>query len=252
MNYLYSYDPNSESARMLANELDIPRIRHTGSKFKGWGNTVINWGCSDLPLEVRRAHCVINRETPVARAINKRHAFECMAQGGIGARTVPFTFNRDVALDWMADGATVFARTRTAGKDGEGLVVCRMNDPLPEARLYTKMIQAEREYRITVVRDRVVARQRKVRLDDFTGVFNDDVKTSSNGYGFKWVTRGIPEDVEAQAIQAITDLELDFGGVDVIWDGQQAYVLEVNTAPELTPNSCRALAAALRGLLPQQ
>ena len=71
---------------------------------------------------------------------------------------------------------------------------------------------------------------------------DNDVHTSTNGYGFKWVTRGIPEEVEDAARDAVTNLYLDFGGVDVLWDGTSAYVLEVNTAPELTPLSCKALA----------
>lgn len=251
---MYLYDPNSESGLALARALGVQTIRHTGSTFKGFGKRVLNWGCSDLPLQVRRAQ-VFNKEHCVDWAVNKIKAFTRMTEGGV--RTVPWTTDINVARQWLEAGDRVIGRTRVKGKDGEGLVDCVDDLSLDGCKLYTKFIRAEKEYRINIVRvsngvdgdDYYDACQRKVPLDGFVGHVNPDIKTSSNGYGFKFVTQNIPRNVIAQAHQAIDALGLDFGGVDVLWDGAQAYVLEVNTAPQFTPRVIETLLPAFKELL---
>jgi len=252
--YIYLYDPHSESGIALAKALGLKIIKHTNSTFKGFGKKVLNWGCSDLPLQVRRA-TVYNQEHSVDWAINKIKAFTRMTEAGV--RTIPWTTDIAVARQWLTEGARVIGRTRVKGKDGEGLRECVDDLSLDGCKLYTKFIRAEKEYRINIVRvsngvdgdDYYDACQRKVPLDGFVGHVNPDIKTSSNGYGFKFVTRNIPTDVLLQASNAIDALGLDFGGVDVIWDGTQAYVLEVNTAPQFTPRVIETLTPAFKELL---
>lgn len=252
--YIYLYDQHSESGIALAKALGLKIIKHTNSAFKGFGNKVLNWGCSDLPLQVRRA-TVYNKEHSVDWAVNKIKAFTRMTEAGV--RTVPWTTDIQVARQWMEQGSRVFGRTRVKGKDGEGLRDCVDDLSLDGCKLFTKFIEAQKEYRINIVRkydhegfhEFTEACQRKVPLDGFTGRVNKDIKTSANGYGFKFVTRNIPDDVIWQARGAIQALKLDFGGVDVIWDGQQAYVLEVNTAPQFTPRVIETLTPAFKELL---
>ena len=255
MSFIYLYDQHSESGNALARALGLRIIRHTGSTFKGFGNKVLNWGCSDLPIQVRRAE-VFNKEHSVDWAINKIKAFSRMTEGGV--RTVPWTTDIAVARTWMEEGARVIGRTRVKGKDGEGLRECVDDLSLDGCRLYTKFIRAEREYRINVVRTYRAefhewlhegACQRKVPLDGFRGQLNPDIKTSSNGYGFKFVTQNIPFDVIRTANAAIDALGLDFGGVDVLWDGTQSHVLEVNTAPQFTPRVIQTLTPAFKRML---
>lgn len=252
---MYLYDPNSESGLALARALGVQTIRHTGSTFKGFGKKVLNWGSSDLPLQVRRAE-VFNKEHCVDWAINKIKAFTRMTEFGV--RTVPWTTDVREAREWLDDGVRFFGRTRVKGKDGEGLEECRDDLSLEGCKLFTKFIQAEKEYRINVVRiwneefqewSYHHACQRKVPLDGFVGHVNPDIKTSGNGYGFKFVTQNIPGPVLQQAYWAINALGLDFGGVDVVWDGTQAYVLEVNTAPQFTPRVIETLLPAFKELL---
>lgn len=258
INAIYSYDFYSKSARLLSTLLNVPVLRHENSTFRGSHDKfVLNWGSGDLPREVRKCG-LLNEERNVMHAINKVSAFKKLPRD----RCVPWTESVDQVRAWLNEGARVFARTKVTGKDGEGLVeVPRGDGPIPRARLYTKYIRAAKEYRINVLRQhenidhetvQVVSRQRKVRLEDHQGTYNDEIKTSSNGYGFKWVTRDIPPQVELVAKMAIHCLELDFGGVDVIWDGANAYILEVNTAPELTPNSAKALADKLKEYYPNE
>lgn len=254
---IYSYDFYSESARRLATLLKVPVIRHEKSTFKGNPNKrILNWGSSDLPREVRKCN-ILNRERAVWGAIRKDWALTILQTHRIP--TVPWTEDRDVAIGWLAEGARVFGRKRLTGKDGEGLVEVFINDEITgDIKLFTKFVPSIREYRVTGInhyRDEFheyvmlgASFQRKVPLDDFTGIVNPDIKTSGNGYGFKWVVRDIPREVERIAGDALRVLELDFGGVDVLWDGRQAWVLEVNTAPELTPNAAQRLAQTLEGL----
>lgn len=240
--YMYSYNEHSESGTELAKALGLKMIKHDDRKFKGSEDKkVLNWGRSDLPVQVRRS-TVINPENSVAQAVNKVNAFLAMTKAGVS--TVPFTLKKEEAVTWLAEGHRVFARTRVKGKDGEGLVECFINDKIPNARLYTKVIPQEKEYRVNLVDAREqpgnlgwgVSCQRRVVLDDFKGDVHPDIKTSGNGYGFKYVTQNIPASVIEQAKAALKAVKLDFGGVDVLYsrDGK-AYVLEVNTAPAFTP-----------------
>lgn len=254
--YIYLYDSKSETGLALAKALGLKIIKHVDSKFKGdYTKKVLNWGCSDLPLQVRRA-TVFNNEHNVDWAINKIKAFTHLQ--GPRVRTVPWTTDINVARAWLADGSRVFGRTKVKGKDGEGLIECLDEPDLVGVKLWTKFIPAIKEYRVNVVvterdpenwNEYETAVQRKVPLDGYVGALNPDIKTSGNGYGFKFVTRNIPEEVVEMAIFALNRLGLDFGGVDVLWDGTRAWVLEVNTAPQFTPRVIETLKPAFKRML---
>lgn len=248
--YIYLYDSKSETGLAMAKALGLKIIKHVDSKFKGdYTKKVLNWGCSDLPLQVRRSE-VLNKEHCVDWAVNKIKAFSRMQEFGV--RTVPWTTDIAVARRWMEEGARVFGRTKVKGKDGEGLRECRDDLDLDGVKLWTKFIPAVKEYRINLVHEMfeyTTACQRKVPLDNYTGTLNPDIKTSGNGYGFKYVTQNIPDDVLDQADNALSALDLDFGGVDVLWDGTRAWVLEVNTAPQFTPRVIETLKPAFKRML---
>ena len=56
--FLYPYKPGSASGRALAQELEIRRISHRNSRFRGRPDKlIINWGASRIPEEV--AKCTI-------------------------------------------------------------------------------------------------------------------------------------------------------------------------------------------------
>lgn len=255
--FMYSYDPKSETAIALARALGLKMIKHVDSKFKGsHDKRVLNWGCSDLPLEVRRS-TVINREDAVYRAINKRISLQILQAARIS--TVPWTSDIDIARELLNLGHRVFARTKVTGHDGDGLVEVTSEtiDATP-CRLWTKLVPSEKEYRVNVVREydhefndyrHTICFQRKVPLDDFTGTLNPAIKTTANGYGFKFVTRNIPNEVRLAAMCALDALNLDFGGVDVLWTGTEALVLEVNTAPQLTPRAMTTLLPSFKRLM---
>lgn len=250
--YAYLYSQSSESGNALAIAIGAARIRHENSRFRGSPDkTVINWGCGALPIQCRLSR-VVNKDTSVHRAIDKRLCLTTLTRDGVPC--VEHTRDRAVAALWSRTaGDLVYARVLAQGHDGAGLVLVSPGDNIPNARLYTRGVPIDQEYRVTCVSNRdgsysVLAGQRKVKHDDAERTTNNLVRTSSNGWGFKLINheRYLPQSVGHAAVGACRSLDLDFCGIDVVLlpDGS-ARVLEVNTAPELTPTVLRRLAAHL-------
>ena len=247
---IYSYKFGSASAKVLAKGLRIKRIKHKNSRFKGGPHkTVINWGCSDLPIVVRRCN-IVNSPESVCRASNKLHFFSWIqyineeVKAGIhGDRAtvtrIPwFTTDKDEAGHAILNGSTIVCRTKLTGNSGDGIVMATNLDELVDAPLYTEYVPKLAEYRVHVCEGGVFDIQQKKRNRDILdeGV-NWKVRNHDNGFIFaRNNLDDTPQDVLNQAVSAVVACGLDFGAVDVVWNSKQgkAYVLEVNTAPGLT------------------
>ncbi|PZQ78033.1 hypothetical protein FBPa8_0029 [Pseudomonas phage vB_PaeP_FBPa8] len=231
--FIYAYNNASKAGKQIRDMLNVKFIKHKNSKFKGSPDkVVINWGSSNLPEEVLKC-TVVNTSVAVSRAANKRSFFEAMVGH---ARTPEFTTDKAEALKWVDDGNTVVCRTLLNANSGKGIVLVEPGGgELVDAPLYTKYVPKKQEWRIHVFRGECVDIQRKARKKD---VPNDEVnwKIRNIGGGFIFArNEGIKphEDIIEQAIKAVEACGLDFGAADVIFNEkeQQAYVLEVNTAP---------------------
>lgn len=246
--HIWSYDFHSESARRLADELDVYLIKHENSKFVGHKDkTVLNWGSSNLPVQVRRC-TVINDENAVHMAVNKRQSYRAFDKAGVP--TVKWTENKEWAKAWAALGHKIVCRQKVEGKDGEGIILASKPEEIVDAKLYAKLEEHAHEYRVTVFRDTICSVQKKVRIPG-APVGSDEVRTSGNGWGFDVVNGGYGPGTEDACIKAVKALGLDFGGVDVLWDHRLGTcVLEVNTAPHLTPHCARKLAVAIKKAYP--
>jgi hypothetical protein len=246
MIYIYPYNPGSKSARLLSEAMIVPRIRHRGSRFRGSRRkTVINWGTCPgaLPREVRQCGTVLNADVSHARC--KLLAFRCLKAAGV--RVPDFTTDRQEALAWLQAG-DVCSRATTTGHEGIGLYVHpRGSNTLPEVPLYTKYIKKREEYRVHVIGPTVYI-QRKLRKRGAEG--DRQIRNTANGYVFSG-RYDAPQDVRDQACLAIRSLGLDFGAVDVVWNehNQQAWVLEVNTAPGIEGRTVDVYASALEELI---
>jgi hypothetical protein len=242
--YIYPYNPGSKSARLLSEAMIVPRIKHRGSRFRGSPRkTVINWGSNHVSEAV--ANCrIVNLPTAVAVARCKLSTFRVLS----GHCRIPeFTTNRQEALGWLREG-DVCSRATTTGHEGIGLCVHpRGSNTLPEVPLYTKYIKKREEYRVHVIGPTVYV-QKKLRRRGAEG--DHQVRNTANGYVFSG-RHEAPRDVTDQAIAAIRSLGLDFGAVDVVWNehNQQAWVLEVNTAPGIEGNTVSVYASALEELI---
>ena len=228
---LFPYKPNSVSAKNLAEALGIARLRRRGSLYQG-GKFIINWGASAFPDDAKWVdNKVFNPPHKVRVASNKLLAFEKMK----GLVSIPeFTTDIEVAKGWCAIGKRVVCRTSLNGHGGEGIKIARNVSEIVEAPLYTQYIKKEKEYRVHVGPNEMeIYVHQKILPSSFTGEPNFDVRNHANGFIFVTPTSSVPPNVMAQASQAISVLELDFGAVDVIYNDyhQTAYVLEVNTAP---------------------
>ena len=244
---VYPYKPGSNSARELARELGVRRISHRNSRFRGRPEkTVLNWGASRVPEEVAKC-TIINTPEAVHRASDKLQFFQ-----NADCRKPEWTTNWADANAWVIEGKTVVARTVLNGHSGEGIILCDLNDVVPQAPLYTEYVPKKNEYRVHVFRGAVIDVQRKARRRD---VPDEQVnwKIRNNDNGFVFARNGdalgdVPQDVLTQAIQAVGSLGLDFGAADVIYNDarSQAFVLEVNTAPGLVGTTLENYTGAFR------
>ncbi len=259
---IHPYGP-SDSANLLKNDLasalpnhDVKRLRVTQqSRFRGRrGDKIINWGKSDMQQGLQGQAVVLNNPTACARASAKVEAFQTMIDAGV--RCVERTTDRSVAQGWKEEGAVVFARTMTRAHSGEGIRVFANETPsdlgqvdfstgdVCQAPLYTKgLMGRHREFRIHVFQGKVIFVQLKKRRNGWR-----DLETYSNvvrNHGNGWIYASAPDTTAPNAsaynnaILAVSALGLDFGAVDVMTNGDEAWVLEVNTAPGLSGTTTR-------------
>lgn len=249
--YLYSYNKDSQGAKELSSALGIRRIKHENSKFKGSEKKkVINWGSTQVPEEVSKSS-VFNHPDVVRTVSNKLHFFRA-----VGDRIpVPeWTESHDTALQWIAEGHTVCARTVLNGHSANGLVLMSNSNPddFVRAPLYTKYIPKTDEYRVHVVRDRVIDVQRKALRTGYAEENEVNWKVRNLANGFIYARNGVapPQSVLDASVLTIREIGLDFGAVDVIFNEKrnQAYVLEVNSAPGLEGQTVINYAEALKAL----
>lgn len=252
------YGP-SDSVRDLATAIaatgtTATRLRREGSTFRGrQGELVVNWGNStigDATLRTIQGNAaLLNPPAAIRRASLKTDAFRLMHERGVN--TTEFTTDSAVAQRWMDDGALVYARTRLQGHSGEGIVMAHrrpdaiegvggafeVQGELPRAPLYTKGITAQRrEFRIHVMNGTVTYVQQKKRENNWRENANYSNVVRNYHTGWIYATSGIQPNDSAlrNAVAAVDALGLDFGAVDVITRGNDAWVLEVNTAPGLS------------------
>lgn len=237
MNFIYLQNPNSEGGRALAQSANLRRIRHENSTFRGGPRkVVVNWGSSSIPEQVsQNGTRIINRPEAVSNSANKLNFFRTVSDD----LTVPSTTEHAVALSWLEEGSTVIARTVLNGHSGNGIQIMVPNDPSTfiQAPLYTKYVKKRDEYRIHVCNGRVISVQRKALSEELLNGREPNWLIRNHSNGFVFAREGVeaPQDVLDKSIEAVRQLGLDFGAVDIIYNTRHArgYVLEVNTAPGL-------------------
>lgn len=250
--FVYAYTSAATSGQALAKSLNATFV-HPGDPVPAAdlcssSTVIINWGHGDLV--VPPGPHVLNPADAIARAVNKTSAFTAFRENAVPHPS--FTRSRATALGWLAAAPSrpIYCRTRVSGADGAGLVVARNASELVEAPLYTQGFTGQiDEYRATVFHDTVTTLQLKVVVSGRQGSANQDVRTTAGGWGFDvFDVRSRPAAIPI-AIRAVQSLGLDFGGVDLLRvteNGQESwYVLEVNTAPTLTPYACSKLSRVM-------
>lgn len=234
--WVYTGARASNSAKELAAQPGFLRLRDERFHKVRPNDFVINWGVSS-PVAGVKFH--FNQPPAIKKATDKLQAFIAMEDAKV--RTVKFTDDIQEALKWCQNGATVVARMKLTGHSGDGIVIIEKGkvNTLPqmmefEAPLYTHYIFKEKEFRVHVVRNKVVDTQRKIKDPDVEEVKSWKVRSHDNGFIFARNDISPSADRDAVAINACKALGLDFGAVDIVQDKSGTYfVLEVNTAPGL-------------------
>lgn len=227
----YLWNKFSEGGTALAKALNAKRIKHEGKPIRV--DVLVNWGASNIARGIR-AGKVLNTPDAVKRASNKLEAFRAMT-GKVG---IPeWTESIVEASEWLRQGHMVVCRTVLNGHSGNGIIIAENEAEIVKAPLYTRYVKKQNEYRVHVFNGKMIHKQRKARrLDVPDEEVNWKVRNHDNGFIFQIEDFDLPEDCEDQAIAAVGALGLDFGAVDVVYNGkeQKAYVLEVNSAPGLS------------------
>jgi glutathione synthase/RimK-type ligase-like ATP-grasp enzyme len=256
MMYIYPYKQGSNSVAVLAEALGAKIIRLENSKFKGNPKkTVINWGNSMTDEEIEKAN-VINKPSLVAAATNKL-AFFNQVQGVVNIP--PFTTNSTQAHKWLLSGKKIVVREKLNGHSGEGIVILQDESQWEmydhrRAKMYVVYIPKMDEYRVHVMANEVIDVQRKaINSNTPKDQINHQIRNHHNGYVYvrEGVMENCPPMVLEQALLSIQLTGLHFGAVDIIWNKhkEQAYVLEVNTAPGLQGATIEKYSSGLSAII---
>jgi hypothetical protein len=251
---LYPYKTGSVSAGLLAQALNIKKIKLENSSFKGSSEKlIINWGASSMSKEAKKCK-VLNNSAAVKLAANKLDFFNCVS----GKVNIPeYTTDKNVALNWLEDGKMVFARTTLTGHSGNGIYVLETPQDWEEfshnaTKIYVKYIPKKDEYRIHIVNGEIIdVRRKSLKAGYPKSKANWKIRSHQNGFIFAKEGFEVQDGVLLEAKKAVFACGLNFGAVDVIWNEfyKVAYVLEINTAPGLEGSTVDNYAKAFNKIL---
>lgn len=250
------YKMLSSSAKALAQELGVQRVRHDGKFRNNHNHLIVNWGSSRMPEF--RVDRFLNHPMSVRRASCKHASFISLEEAGV---SIPeWTTDSQTALGWINNGEAVVARKVLNGHSGRGIVLCDPKlDPLEctdthrssliSAPLYVKYVKKQDEYRYHVFNNEVIDIQmKKKRQETPNEEVNYQIRNHSNGFIYARDGINPPISLQRLACDAVRALNLHFGAVDIIWNArkEQGYVLEVNTACGLEGQTLSSYADAIR------
>lgn len=213
---------------------------------------IINWGSTQVPqMTLAR---VINTAAKVNVATDKHAFFLAMSKAEAKPRLPEWTADAKVAVEWAKAGDQVLARAMTRASAGRGILFYGDADlaEFLKAALFTKYVKKKSEWRVHFAFGKQIDVQKKgLRHDVDKSSVDYRIQTHSNGFIFLRENVVAPDDVLKQAELAYAASGLDFGAVDAVYNEsrEQAYVLEINTAPGLegttVENYVRAFAGSL-------
>lgn len=214
---------SEDSAKRLAKEL---KAVYTNPYKSGHNDfvmydVIINYGYSQ-PFKMHRNVFLVNSFDAVRACIDKRATLHSLAI--IGA-PVP-EFATKIKDEWD----TVICHTKPDGRKNEGIEHWYRQDdkPIPPAYLYTNYYPHRGEYRVVVLKGKIVGRYRKVL--DAEGMWSLELRDK----------RGF-EEMDAACLKAARALRIDYAGFDVLAQKKDNFVIiEANSGPILTDESVEA------------
>jgi hypothetical protein len=205
-------------------------VRNDQMNRKDWNNvtTVVRWGCtSSVPTGFNHIP-VING----ARSIHATSDKSTFRQTFQESHPV-FSIN-SFGANWGDPVYPCIVRPSTHSR-GRDVYLCNNPDDLNKAAAICgpgwyagEYIPKEEEYRVYVVGGRAAAVARK-NVEDKKAIAWNRAHGSCEFQNVRW--GDWPLEVVKAGIVAVNHLGLDFGGADIMVDGNRATVLEVNSAP---------------------
>jgi len=197
---------------------------------------ILNWGSVHvLPQDV----VALNRPEAVRVASDQVESLRRLRE--LAPRTV--VHPEDLGL---LESDRVVAKARHGSRGSGKAVIHRDGPPVDRAGydLYQAFIPQRREYRISVLTDRIVSAYLKRLLSESA---SDDLRPT-------WTferSRIIPRAVATVAREAARRIGLDYAGVDVVEDLRtgRVYCLETNAAPGMSEETLRSLYGHLQQTL---
>ena len=245
---LIPHSINSQGSKQLARGLGVIRVIRDGNwevyKPRPY-DTIINWGCSDLPLDAQ----IINHPDLVKIYHDKLETFKALSKLEL---PVPgWTQCKAYVHNCMVnEGTSWLARKLLTSSSGRGIIKVEDPNDIPDAPLYVKYVPKKEEYRVHWCKWKgSFITQRKAKAQD-REVKDWQIRNHDNGFVFVQDRDlgPVPGCVSFAAQATMEQTGLDFGAVDVIYNQKhdQAYVLEINTAPGLVGRTLEAYIDAFK------
>lgn len=227
---VFPYKLGSQSAKSLAQTLGVKRVRPTYNARRT--DVIINWGNS-RPSHILHVDHDLNKHSAISIACNKLDTFRCLRHNEF-EDTPDWTWDKDIAEEWLQEGHTVYCRQTLTGHSGSGIVIAGPSDVLARAPLYTKATKHKHEFRIHVFKGEVIDVQQKKKRLGFEGG-TSGIRNHANGWIYARCDIEVPLKVLTAAKEAVRILGLDFGACDIGYRERddKAFLFEVNTAPGL-------------------
>lgn|SRR5574343_99739 len=262
--FIYPYSPASTSARLLAETMQIKRLKRNPRRARTFSETdyIINWGAT-RPLRNLDPAIVFNKPANVKLAVDKLQTYDLLKTNSIP--TLDYTTDITVARNWLRnERRIVFGRNTENGNGGNGITVYDPNltQELNLHKFYTKHWPHTYEVRIHIILPTTIHYQRKIKT--FTGFNHLNIRTNpqtrirnyNNGWRFtsnQERLREIPlEKAENACLRALAALNLNFGAFDVLIKANgDPCILECNTAPGIEGTTVTVYAEAFRNYITQ-
>lgn len=203
----------------IAERVPVANLRYENCTIFRWGNCIV------LDTE----NCKIyNKSEAIAIASAKGKCREVLNKKNIA---VPV-----IVMNGESDSFPVIARPQTHAK-GKNLLILNNQKVLSafyndhKDWYYAQFFKKEREIRCHVAFGKILCVMEKPAPENKNMVAWNRAQTHLDWSAVKWSE--YPKEACLQALKAVEAVGLDTGGVDVMIKGNEAKVLEINTAPTL-------------------
>ena len=222
MDYIFYHDNSSVTGKELKAVLNISggSIGRTETR----PNKVIRWG-NPGDMRYNATNSVLNSKQACLNAGNKERALQLMTEANIKVPPAVTGFTGELLIGRTA--------SHMQGR-GAFFITSERDFILAQRNLhcthFMKYIPTDREYRVHVFNNEILAVSEKLMQDNCT---NLQIRNYETGWHFRYIDNASQE-VKDIAKAAVSCLGLNMGAVDVIKSvNGNLYVLEVNTAPSL-------------------